>query len=194
MTIRKNRLLRKTKETDIELDINLDGSGKYDVETGIQFFNHMLESFAKHSLFDLHLRAKGDLDVDDHHTIEDVGIVMGQAIAEALEDKKGIRRMASALVPMDESLAMVAVDLSGRSYAVMDLEFKHQKVGDMETVNVSHFLESLAMAGKMNIHARVEGQNDHHQVEALFKALARALHDATRVEHGAIPSTKGSLS
>jgi len=190
---RKSKIQRKTSETSIVLELDVDGTGQYQVETGIQFLNHMLESFARHSLFDLKVEAKGDVEVDDHHTVEDVGIVLGEALQEALGDKKGIRRMAHALIPMDESLAMVAVDLSGRSYAVFDLHFHQDKVGDLSTENVSHFLESLAQTGKINLHARCDWENDHHQVEALFKALARALSDATSVVHDRVPSTKGVL-
>jgi len=190
---RKKKLARKTSETDIMITLNLDGEGKSQINTGIEFFNHMLESFARHGLFDLELEAEGDLDIDDHHTVEDVGIILGEVLNDVLGDKKGIRRMAHALVPMDEALAMVAIDLSGRSYTVLDLPFKKVKVGGLSTENVGHFLESLAQNGKFNLHARCEGDNDHHQVEALFKALARALHDATRVTHGSIPSTKGVI-
>ncbi|NYB27239.1 MAG: imidazoleglycerol-phosphate dehydratase HisB [Methanobacteriaceae archaeon] len=190
---RKKKLARKTSETDITITLNLDGEGKSQINTGIEFFNHMLESFARHGLFDLELEAEGDLDIDDHHTVEDVGILLGEVLNDALGDKKGIRRMAHALVPMDEALAMVAIDLSGRSYTILDLPFKKVKVGGLSTENVGHFLESLAQNGKFNLHARCEGDNDHHQVEALFKALARALHDATRVTHGSIPSTKGVI-
>lgn len=190
---RKKKLARKTSETDITITLNLDGEGKSQINTGIEFFNHMLESFARHGLFDLELEAEGDLDIDDHHTVEDVGVLLGEVLNDALGDKKGIRRMAHALVPMDEALAMVAIDLSGRSYTILDLPFKKVKVGGLSTENVGHFLESLAQNGKFNLHARCEGDNDHHQVEALFKALARALHDATRVTHGSIPSTKGVI-
>ena len=190
---RKKKLARKTSETDITITFNLAGEGKSQINTGIEFFNHMLESFARHGLFDLELEAEGDLDIDDHHTVEDVGIILGEVLNDTLGDKKGIRRMAHALVPMDEALAMVAIDLSGRSYTVLDLPFKKVKVGGLSTENVGHFLESLAQNGKFNLHARCEGENDHHQVEALFKALARALHDATRVTHGSIPSTKGVI-
>ncbi len=190
---RKSKIQRKTSETEIYLEMDIDGTGKYQVETGIQFLNHMLESFARHSLFDLKVEATGDTEIDDHHTVEDVGIVLGDALQEALGDKKGIRRMAHALIPMDESLAMVAIDLSGRNYTVLDLNFHQDKVGDLSTENVSHFLESLAQTGKINLHARCEGENDHHQVEALFKALARTLSDATRVVHEQMPSTKGVL-
>lgn len=190
---RKKKLNRKTAETDVEISLNLDGEGQFQVNTGIEFFDHMLDSFAKHGFFDLTVTAKGDIEVDDHHTVEDVGILLGEVFNEALGDKKGIKRMAHALIPMDESLAMVAVDLSGRSYAVLDLPFKKSKVGGLSTENVGHFLESLAQTGKMNLHVRCEGDNDHHQIEAIFKALARALHEASRITHQSIPSTKGVL-
>jgi len=190
---RKSKINRKTSETEINLELDIDGTGEYQVETGIQFLNHMLESFARHSQFDLKVEATGDIEIDDHHTVEDVGIVLGEALKEALGDKKGIRRMAHALIPMDESLAMVAVDLSGRSYTVLDLNFHQAKVGDLSTENVGHLLESLAQTGKINLHARCEGENDHHQAEAVFKALARALYDATRVVHDRVPSTKGVI-
>lgn len=190
---RKSKIQRKTAETNITIELDVDGTGQYQVETGIQFFDHMLESFTRHSLFNLKVEAKGDIEIDDHHTVEDVGIVLGEALQQAMGDKKGIRRMSHALIPMDESLAMVAVDLSGRSYTVLDLNFHQAKVGDSSTENVGHFLESLAQSGKINLHARVEGENDHHQVEAIFKALARALHDATRVIHDQVPSTKGVI-
>lgn len=190
---RKKKLQRKTSETNIDISINLDGSGQSLINTGIEFFDHMLNNFAKHGLFDLEINVNGDIGVDDHHTVEDVGLVIGEVINKALGDKKGIRRMAHALIPMDESLAMVALDLSGRSYTVLDLSFKQIKVGKLSTENVGHFLESLAKSGNMNLHARCEGVNDHHQVEALFKALSRALHDATRITHQSVPSTKGVL-
>jgi imidazoleglycerol-phosphate dehydratase len=190
---RESKIQRKTSETKINLELDLDGSGQYQVETEIQFLNHMLESFARHSLFDLKIQAQGDIEVDDHHITEDVGILLGEALKDALGDKRGINRMAHALVPMDESLAMVAVDISDRSYTVLDLNLKTLRVGDLRTENVGHFLESLAQSAKINLHARTEGENDHHQVEALFKALARALNDATRVVHDQLPSTKGVL-
>ena len=190
---RKKKLSRKTNETDITIFLNLDGEGKSQINTGIEFFDHMLDSFARHSFFDLEVEAVGDLGIDDHHTVEDVGILLGEVLNDALGDKKGIKRMAHALVPMDESLAMVAIDISGRSYTVLDLPFKKSKVGSLSTENVGHFLESLSRTGKINLHARCEGENDHHQVEALFKALARALNEATRVVHKSIPSTKGVI-
>jgi imidazoleglycerol-phosphate dehydratase len=175
------------------LELNIDGEGIYQINSGIQFLDHMLNSFARHGLFDLNLTVEGDVEVDDHHTVEDVGIALGQAFNEALGNKKGIKRVANSLVPMDESLALAVVDLSGRSYTVLDMKFKTNKVGDLSTENVPHFFESFTQAAKINLHVRVEGENDHHQIEALFKALARALKDACRVEHDMIPSTKGIL-
>lgn len=190
---RESNKKRKTSETDIEISLNLDGIGLYNVQTGVEFFDHMLESFARHGFFDLEVEAHGDVGVDDHHTVEDVGILLGEVFSQALGDKKGIKRISHSLVPMDEALAMVAVDLSGRSYCVMDMHFTQQKVGELSTENVEHFLESFASSARLNINAKVEGENDHHQIEALFKALARALKDAVQVEHDQIPSTKGVL-
>lgn len=191
--MRKKKMSRKTSETDIQIMLNVDGKGEYHIDTGVEFFNHMLESFARHGFFDLKVKAQGDVGVDDHHTVEDVGLLLGEVFKKALGDKKGIRRMAHAIIPMDEALATVAVDISGRSYCVLDMEFKKQKVGDLSTENVSHFLKSFAQNGGININAKLEGENDHHQIEALFKSLARALKDAVVVEHDMIPSTKGVL-
>lgn len=191
--MRKKKMSRKTSETDIQIMLNVDGKGEYHIDTGVEFFNHMLESFARHGFFDLKVKAQGDVGVDDHHTVEDVGLLLGEVFKKALGDKKGIRRMAHAIIPMDEALATVAVDISGRSYCVLDMEFKKQKVGDLSTENVSHFLKSFAQNGGININAKLEGENDHHQIEALFKSLARALKDAVTVEHDMIPSTKGVL-
>ena len=190
---RKKKLSRKTSETDIDISLNLDGVGKSEIFTGIDFFNHMLNSFARHGFFDLQINAKGDLNVDDHHTVEDVGILLGDAFIQALGDKKGINRMAHAIIPMDDALATVAVDISGRSYSVLNFSFKKFKVGDLSTENVEHFFESFANHARININAKVEGENDHHKIEALFKAFARALNDAARIEHDMIPSTKGVL-
>ena len=186
-------LSRKTSETDIEIRMDLDGSGVYDISTGVNFFNHMLESFSKHSMIDLDVKAVGDIEIDDHHTIEDVGILMGEVFLEAIGDKKGIRRMAHAIVPMDESVSTVAVDISGRSYCNMDLMFKNEKIGDMTSDIVIHFFESFASSAKINIYGTVEGVNDHHKAEAVFKAFAKAMKDAVKVEHDQIPSTKGTL-
>ncbi len=190
---RKKILQRKTNETNIQISFNLDGKGQSQINTGIEFFDHMLESFAKHGLFDLEITAKGDINVDDHHTVEDVGITLGEAFKESLGDKRGIKRMAHSIVPMDDALATVAIDISGRSYTVLNLIFKKAIVGDLSTENVEHFFESFASTGKININAKVEGENDHHKIEALFKAFATALKDASRIEHDIIPSTKGVI-
>jgi imidazoleglycerol phosphate dehydratase HisB len=191
--MRKKTLSRKTSETDIKISLDVDGTGSFNNETGIEFFNHMLDSFAKHGYFNLEVNAKGDVGVDDHHTVEDVGILLGQVYNEAIGDKKGIRRMAHAIVPMDDALATVAVDVSGRSYSVLNIGFNKPKVGDLSTENVEHFIESFANSARININANVEGENDHHKIEALFKAFARALKDASIIEHDTIPSTKGIL-
>ena len=184
---------RKTKETDIAVKIDLDGKGKYNISTGVNFFNHMLEAFSKHSMIDLDIIAKGDIEVDDHHTVEDVGIVLGQAFNEAINDKRGIKRMAHAIVPMDESVATVAVDISGRSYCNMNLNFKNEKIGDMTSDIIIHFFESFASQGKINIYGSVEGVNDHHKAEAIFKAFAKAIKEAIIIEHSQLPSTKGLI-
>jgi imidazoleglycerol phosphate dehydratase HisB len=193
MKMRKKTLSRKTNETDIKISLDLDGEGLFNINTGIEFFNHMLDSFAKHGFFDLEVNAKGDTGVDDHHTVEDVGILLGKIYNEAIGDKKGIKRMAHAIVPMDDALATVAVDISGRSYSVLNFEFNKPKVGDLSTENVEHFFESFANSAEININAKVDGENDHHKIEALFKSFARALKDASIIEHESIPSTKGIL-
>jgi imidazoleglycerol phosphate dehydratase HisB len=191
--MRMKKMSRKTSETDIEISLELDGDGEFNVETGIEFFDHMLDSFARHGFFNLDIKAKGDTGVDDHHTIEDVGILLGEVFSKAIDDKKGIKRMGHSIIPMDDALATVAVDISGRSYSVLNFEFKKPKVGDMSTENVEHFFESFANSARININARVDGENDHHKIEALFKAFARALKEAVTVEHDSIPSTKGVL-
>ena len=190
---RTAKVSRKTSETDIEIELNIDGTGKYDIDTGVNFFNHMLESFSKHSMIDLEVKAIGDIEIDDHHTIEDVGILLGEAFSEAIGDKVGIRRMAHAIVPMDESVATFAVDISGRSYCNMDLQFTNEKIGDMTSGIVVHFFESFASSAKLNIYCEAKGVNDHHKAEAVFKAFAKSLKDAIKVEHDQIPSTKGVL-
>lgn len=186
-------LSRKTQETDITIKMNLDGEGKYNISTGVNFFNHMLESFSKHSMIDLDVDAKGDIEIDDHHTIEDIGILLGEVFLEAIGDKKGIKRMAHAIVPMDESVATVAVDISGRSYCNMKLDFKNDKIGDMTADVVIHFFESFSSSAKLNIYGTVEGANDHHKAEAVFKAFAKSIKEAIKIEHDQIPSTKGVL-
>ncbi|MBU0763120.1 MAG: imidazoleglycerol-phosphate dehydratase HisB [Candidatus Altiarchaeota archaeon] len=193
---RKANIKRKTKETNISLSLNLDGKGKYDIQTPLKFLNHMLESFSKHSGFDIKVKATGDVDVDDHHLVEDLGIVLGEAMLSALGVKKGIARIAHCIVPMDDARAEVAVDLSGRPYAVINLpfsEFKERRVGDVSKENIEHFLESLALNGRFNLNVKVSGRNDHHKVEATFKALAKALKQAVKVVGKDIPSTKGKL-
>ena len=190
---RTAKVSRKTSETDIEIELNIDGTGKYDIETGVNFFNHMLESFSRHSFIDLNVKAIGDVEIDDHHTVEDVGILLGEAFAEAIGDKRGIRRMAHAIVPMDDSVATVAIDISGRSYCNMDLDFKNDKIGDLTADVVVHFFESFASSGKINIYGTCEGHNDHHKAEAVFKAFAKSLYDACKIEHDEILSTKGVL-
>ncbi len=188
---------RQTKETKIQLTLDLDGTGEYDVKTGIGFLDHMLSHVAVHGLFDLTVQASGDLDVDPHHTVEDVALVLGQALDQALGERAGIARMGSAYVPMDESLAFVAVDLSGRPYAVTEAAWTGPSVGGLPVTLIAHFFESLAVTGRANVHARIlYGRDDHHKAEGLFKALGRALDAATRPDPrrgGAIPSTKGEL-
>jgi imidazoleglycerol-phosphate dehydratase len=188
---------RETKETQIQLSLSLDGTGKYQIETGIGLLDHMLTHIAAHGLFALTVQAKGDLYIDPHHTVEDVALVLGQAFAEALGDKAGIVRMGSAYVPMDEALAFVAVDLSGRPYCVAEVAWTGPSVGSIPVTLVPHFIESFAVAAKANVHARVlYGRDDHHKAEALFKALGRALDVATRPDPrrgDTIPSTKGTL-
>lgn len=184
-------------ETAVVCELNLDGTGKHTIKTGVGFLDHMLTHLAVHGLFDLELAATGDLEIDAHHTIEDVGIVLGQALADALGERRGIRRMGHAYVPMDEALAFVAIDLSGRPYTVIQAQWHTPLIGQMPTSLVDHFLESLAVHGRMNLHARVAyGRDDHHQAEALFKALGRALRQATEVDprREEVPSTKGTLT
>ncbi|MDM8529296.1 imidazoleglycerol-phosphate dehydratase HisB [Anaerolineales bacterium HSG24] len=198
MTERRAEVARKTGETDITIILNIDGTGQANISTGVGFFDHMLHALARHARFDLTVQAEGDLHIDEHHTVEDVGIVLGRALHLALGDFKGIVRMGQAIVPMDEALALVAVDLSGRGYFVFDGKFSSPRIGQMGTSLIPHFLESVAHAGQFNLHARLlSGTDDHHRAEAIFKALARALDMA--VQHdprlaGQVPSTKGTLT
>ena len=196
MTPRTAEIHRATKETDVLVKLNLDGSGQVDIDTGVGFYDHMLHHVAHHGLFDLTIKAAGDLHIDEHHTVEDVAIVLGQAIDQALGDRKGIVRMADAWVTMDEALAQVIVDLSGRAYAVFHGEFTPTKIGGLGTTLIPHVFESIAAHGRMNLHARVlYGRDDHHKAEALFKALGRALDTATQLDprRSGVPSTKGSI-
>ena len=191
--MRESKVSRKTNETDIELKINLDGSGNTDINTGISFFDHMLNSFSKHGSFDIIIKARGDLTVDDHHTIEDVGITLGSAIAKALGDKKGIERFADVCVPMDEALATAAIDISGRSFLVFNGKFHDAKIGGFSSQNMRHFFESLTGNAGINAHLDVTGENDHHKAEALFKAFGIALKRAVKITGSGVPSTKGVL-
>jgi imidazoleglycerol-phosphate dehydratase len=190
-------IARRTNETKIDVVLNLDGSGKYVTETGIGFFDHMLSHIAKHGVFDLEVRATGDLHIDQHHTVEDCGIALGEAFTQALGDKAGLVRAGSAYMPLDEALAFAAVDLSGRPYAALDLGLYGREIGGMPPDLFDHFLESFAFAANMNLHIRtLSGVNDHHKVEACFKAMARALDAATRIDprrQGDVPSTKGTI-
>ena len=194
--MRRGEIQRKTNETDVSVTLTVDGTGKRDIQTGIGFLDHMLDLFAAHGLFDLTVRASGDLHVDEHHTVEDVGICLGKALDEALGNRAGVVRTAHAFVPMDEALGFVAVDLSGRAYCVVDAAWHTPKLGQLGTDLIAHFFESVATHGRFNLHARVlYGSNDHHQAEALFKAFGRALDVATQLDarRAGIPSTKGTL-
>ena len=195
---RSAQITRQTGETKVELALNLDGTGKADVTTGVGFFNHMLDLLSRHSLIDLHVMADGDLDVDSHHTVEDVGIVLGQAIEKALGEKKGIYRYGWAVVPMDESLAQVAIDLSGRPAFVFQVPFKGATIGTFDVELVQEFFKALATNARMNLHVTVPyGDNNHHIAEAIFKATAKALRQAVTHDPrnpGGVPSTKGSLN
>ncbi len=194
---RQARLSRKTKETEVDLSLSLDGSGKNEISTGIPFFDHMLTQIAVHGLFDLSLQVKGDLNVDPHHTVEDTGLALGKAFDQALGDRKGLVRMATATVPMDESLALVSLDFSGRPYTVVNATWNDIKVGDLPVTLITHFLESFATQARCNLSVRLlTGGDDHHRAEAIFKALARALDAATQIDPrrmNAIPSSKGVL-
>lgn len=195
--MRQATIERKTKETVVTLTLNIDGEGRSDINTGVPFFDHMLDQVSRHGLFDLEVRCEGDTHIDEHHTVEDVAICLGQALDRALGDRAGIVRAAHAFVPMDEALCFAAIDISGRPYAVVDAEFHSERVGGLSTDLLWHVFESIAVHARITAHLRVYyGRNDHHKIEALFKAFARALDAATRVDerlHGAVPSTKGAL-
>ncbi len=197
MSERKASIERATRESRIAVQLDLDGTGQSQVSTGLGFLNHMLDALARHGLFDLTVRATGDLHVDSHHTAEDVAIALGRAFDRALAERRGIVRIAHAYAPLDEALARVVVDVGGRGYAVVEADFPAPRIGDLDADLVRHFVESLAIEGRMNVHAEVlAGRNAHHRAEALFKALARALDAATRVDErlgGQVPSTKGVI-
>ncbi|MCC5987278.1 MAG: imidazoleglycerol-phosphate dehydratase HisB [Pararhodobacter sp.] len=195
--MRKASISRKTSETAITASLDLDGSGQFDVATGVGFFDHMLEQLTRHSLIDITLRAEGDLHIDDHHTVEDCGIALGQALAQALGDKRGIRRYGSCLLPMDDALVRAALDLSGRPFLVWQLAFPTQKIGNFDTELVREFFQALSTHGGITLHvSALAGINSHHMAEAAFKAVARALREAVEPDPrkgDAVPSTKGSL-
>ena len=192
---RRVTVTRTTRETDVTVTVDLDGTGKAAIETGVGFFDHLLGSLAHHGLFDLRIKATGDLDIDEHHTVEDVALVLGAAFAEALGDRAGIGRFGEATVPMDESLATAAVDVGGRPYAVVDLPFLGSRVGALPLQLVEHALEAFARASGVTLHVRATGRNDHHLAEAAFKALGRALRVACEPDarRSGVASTKGSL-
>ena len=194
---RKAQLKRDTNETQIEVVLSLDGSGKGEIDTGVGFFDHMLQGFARHGLFDLKAAVKGDLQADDHHTIEDLGIVLGGAVREAIGDKKGLKRYGSCILPMDEALVLCAVDLSGRPYFVMDgVSFSADRIGDMSTQMVREFFYAVSYSAGMNLHIKVfSGHNDHHIAEGIFKSFAKALDEAVTIDQRIkdVLSTKGSL-
>lgn len=186
---------RTTAETDVTVEIDLDGTGKGDIDTGVGFFDHLLTSFAHHGMFDLEVRTKGDLEVDDHHSVEDTMLVLGTAVADALGDRSGIHRFGDAAIPMDEALARVSLDVSGRPYSVIDLELSTDRIGQLTTQNIPHSLEALIRTAGITLHITSTGANDHHVAEATFKALAVALRDAVTIDERrlGVASTKGVL-
>ncbi|MCI9180909.1 MAG: imidazoleglycerol-phosphate dehydratase HisB [Lachnospiraceae bacterium] len=194
--MRKAHIVRNTRETKIVMDLNLDGKGEADISTGIGFFDHMLNSFARHGFFDLTVKVEGDLEVDTHHTIEDTGIVLGMAIKEAVGKKEGIKRYGSAILPMDEALLLCALDLCGRPYLVYDLTLDREYVGDLETEMIKEFFYAVSYAGEMNLHVKqFSGMNNHHIIEGAFKAFGKALDEAVSIDNRiqGVLSTKGSL-
>ncbi|MFD0980851.1 MULTISPECIES: imidazoleglycerol-phosphate dehydratase HisB [Tropicimonas] len=195
--MRKAKIERATTETKISVEVDLDGTGSYDCRTGVGFFDHMLEQLARHSLIDMTIRAEGDLHIDDHHTVEDTGIALGQALTQALGDKRGIRRYGACLLPMDDTLVRAALDLSGRPYLVWNMDFPTQKIGTFDTELVREFFQALSTHGGITLHVdTLHGLNSHHIAEAGFKAVARALREAVEPDPrkgDAIPSTKGTL-
>ena len=196
--MRTAKIKRDTKETQISVSINLDGSGKRKIQTPVIFLNHMLDLFAKHSLIDFEVNAKGDMEIDEHHTVEDIGIVLGQALLKAVGDKKGIRRYGTMILAMDEVLALVSLDFAGRYAFLFDAEFKRDKIGDLSTELVYDFFDAIAQNAKLNLHIKLlnKGRNDHHRIEGIFKAFAKAIRQAVEIDARAknkIPSTKGAL-
>jgi len=191
--VRTAEVERRTKETDIKVSLNVDGKGNYNIDTGVKFFDHLLSSFAKHGLFDLSIKASGD---NEHHIIEDVAISLGEAFKKVLKDKAGIRRFGYAIVPMDDVLMLASVDIGGRSHCVLDIHFKRKSIEGLSVEMIPHFLETLVSESRINLHVKLlDGKNDHHKSEALFKALAVALDNATQIDprRKGVPSTKGVL-
>ena len=194
MEQRTAKIQRKTKETDVSLELNLDGIGKYEIDSGIGFLDHMLTHLSKHSKIDLTVKAKGDLETDAHHTVEDIGICLGQALVEALGDKKGIARYGHSSVPMEETIANVSVDLSGRPSCIYNVEYRTDKIGDFDVQCLEEMLRSFSNTGKFNLHINVPyGTNSHHIAEAIFKGLGQALGAAVKIVGTDVPSTKGTL-
>jgi imidazoleglycerol-phosphate dehydratase len=194
MSQRKAQQKRKTNETDIDIQMNLDGEGKYELDTGVGFLDHMLAHFSKHSRIDLVVKAAGDLEVDAHHTVEDVGICLGQCLNDAVGDKKGINRYGNSAVPMEDAMANVAVDLSGRAFCAYNANYLTEKIGDFDVECIEEFLRSFSGAGKFNLHINVSyGTNSHHIAEAVFKGLGQSMATAVEIVGGDVPSTKGSL-
>jgi imidazoleglycerol-phosphate dehydratase len=196
--MRKATIKRKTNESSISVSLNLDGNGKSTLKTPIGFLDHMLELFSKHGLIDLEVNATGDIDVDEHHTVEDIGIVLGQALEKAVENKKGIVRYGTMILPMDEVLALVSLDFAGRYAFNFDVEFSREKVGDLPTELIYDFFDAIAQNARLNLHIKLlnKGRNDHHKIEAIFKAFGRALRQAIKIDQrrkNTIPSTKGVL-
>jgi len=194
--LRKADISRKTRETDITVSLVIDGNGESNINTGIGFFDHMLDQLAKHGLFDLGVKAVGDLNVDAHHTVEDVGIIIGQALKDALGDKKSIKRYGTAIIPMDEALAMVSVDLGGRPFLGFDVSFNSDKIGDMDTQLFEEFFRALVFNAGITAHIKIlDGKNDHHKIEAVFKAFSKALDEATKYDEriNGVMSTKGVI-
>lgn len=188
------KIERKTKETDILIELNIDGSGKVDIDTGIGFFDHMLNLMAFHGSFDLKVICKGDLHIDDHHTVEDIGIALGQAFYQAIGDRKGIKRYSNIYIPMDEALGLAVVDISNRPYLVFNVEFKGDRLGTMSTQNFKEFFRAFADKAGVTLHINsLYGENDHHIIEGIFKAFSRALKDASQIVSEDIPSSKGML-
>ncbi len=194
---RKTELIRKTKETDIKISLNIDGKGHSEIDTGIKFFDHMLELFAKHGLFDLKISAKGDLRIDQHHTVEDIGIALGDAFEKALGDKKGINRAGYFIFPMDESLAIAAIDISGRPYLKFAVDFSRDKIGDLDSELIEDFFQGFVNHLKAGLHVKeMEGRTNHHKIEGVFKSIAKALKTACSLDKRALdelPSTKGLI-